>query len=47
MYNDFMPPQLDKKIDALAEAVKKGFDAMNERFDEVDKRLDRIEFAVN
>ena len=36
------PKTIDEKIDALAVAVKSGFDAVDERLDGVDKRLDEM-----
>ena len=37
------PKTIDEKIDALAVAVKSGFDAVDERFDGVDKRFDGVD----
>ena len=43
---DELGVSVDKKIDDLAVATKKGFDKVDEHFEKVDKRLDRHEKAT-
>ena len=43
---DELGVSVDKKIDDLAVATKKGFDKVDENFEKVGKRLDRHEKAI-